>query len=57
LRGREEYTEVRRPAVAAVISVTLLAGLATAPGWVAVADEDGPPSQADVRAARQAADD
>ncbi|MBF4767886.1 C40 family peptidase [Nocardioides agariphilus] len=48
---------MRRPAVAAVISVTLLAGLATAPGWVAVADEDGPPSQADVRAARQAADD
>ena len=48
---------MRRPAAAAVISVTLLAGLAAAPGWVAVADEDGPPSQADVRAARQAADD
>ncbi len=51
---------MRRPAIAAVVGVTLLAGLAglaTAPGWVAMADDDGPPTQADVRAARQAADD
>ncbi len=48
---------MRRPAVAAALAVAMLAATATAPGWVAAADEDGPPTQADVRQARQAAND
>jgi peptidoglycan DL-endopeptidase CwlO len=47
---------VRRQA-AAVIGLTLLAGLALAPGWVAVADEGDHPTKADVLDARRAADD
>ncbi len=50
---------MRKHAVTAALALTLVAGLATAPGWVASADEgDGShPSRADVRDARQAADD
>ena len=50
---------MRKHAVTAALALTLVTGLATAPGWVASADEgDGShPSRAEVRDARQAADD
>src|SRR5215210_4149199 len=63
-REAEEYADVRRHAAAAAVALTLVAGLATAPGWVAVAADGhtsdtthGHPSRADVRDARHAADD